>query len=248
VHLRIGTCGWQYRHWRGVLYPPGLPASRWLEHYAARFAVVEVDSSFYRLPRPEVTAGWARRTPPGFEMAAKASRYLTHVRRLRDPAQPVGRMTAAFAPLGDRMGPLLVQLPPGLPADPPALAAVLDLLPPGLRAAVEPRHDSWSTPEVTALLRARGAALCVADRGGPPAVPAPTAPWGYVRFHGASWDAPYPSGALAAWCAALDSAYPGDTPVYAFFNNDGAGHAVRDAAVLAAAADALGIARTRIPV
>jgi uncharacterized protein YecE (DUF72 family) len=180
-------------------------------------------------------------------MAAKASRYLTHVRRLRDPREPVARLTAALSPLGDRMGPLLVQLPPDLPADPPALARTLDLLPPGMRTAVEPRHPSWDTPEVAALLAARDVALCVADRGGPPAPGPRPASWGYVRFHGPSWDRPYPPGALAAWCAALEEAYPGDATVFAFFNNDGGGCAVRDAAVLAAAADALGVPRTRVP-
>src|SRR5215470_13871097 len=110
--IRIGTSGWQYRHWRGVLYPPDVPQRRWLEHYASQYATVENDGTFYRLPAPETFAGWRDRTPADFVMALKASRYLTHLRRLRDPAEPVARLMRAATELGTRLGPVLVQLPP----------------------------------------------------------------------------------------------------------------------------------------
>jgi uncharacterized protein YecE (DUF72 family) len=121
----VGTSGWQYSDWRGVLYPPGLPQRRWLEHYAGRYATVENNGSFYRLPKPETFADWRARTPDGFVMAVKASRYLTHVRRLQDPAEPVERLMRAAAGLGDQLGPVLLQLPPNLPADPGALDGCL---------------------------------------------------------------------------------------------------------------------------
>jgi uncharacterized protein YecE (DUF72 family) len=121
----VGTSGWQYRDWRGVLYPPGVAQRRWLEHYSSQYATVENNGSFYRLPSPQTFADWRARTPEGFMMAVKASRYLTHVRRLQDPAEPVGRLLGAAAGLGDRLGPVLLQLPPNLPADPEALDGCL---------------------------------------------------------------------------------------------------------------------------
>src|SRR5215472_16585344 len=125
VPLLVGTSGWQYRHWRDVLYPPGLPQRRWLEHYASQYATVENDGTFYRLPSRETFADWQSRTPADFIMAVKASRYLTHVRRLRDPAEPVARLMRAAAGLGARLGPILLQLPPNLRADVGALDACL---------------------------------------------------------------------------------------------------------------------------
>ncbi len=116
--MLIGTSGWQYRDWRGGLYPAGVAQRRWLEHYATQYLTVENNSSFYRLPAPETFAGWRDRTPDDFVMAVKASRYLTHVRKLRDPAEPVARLLAAAAGLGPKLGPVLLQLPPTLTADP----------------------------------------------------------------------------------------------------------------------------------
>ena len=121
----IGTSGWQYRDWRGVLYPPGVPQRRWLEFYAEQFATVENNNAFYRLPSRETFAAWAERTPAGFVMAVKASRYLTHIRRLKDPAEPVGRLLGAAAGLGAALGPFLLQLPPTWQGDPGLLDETL---------------------------------------------------------------------------------------------------------------------------
>jgi uncharacterized protein YecE (DUF72 family) len=123
--IYVGTSGWQYRDWRGVLYPAGVPQRRWLEHYAGQFATVENNNAFYRLPARETFIGWRDRTPGDFVMAVKASRYLTHIRRLRDPAEPVARLLGAAAGLGDRLGPILLQLPPNLAAEPQRLDACL---------------------------------------------------------------------------------------------------------------------------
>ena len=155
----VGTSGWQYQHWRGRLYPPRLAQARWLEHYAERFATVESNNAFYRLPEPATFAAWAERTPPGFVMAVKASRYLTHIKRLRDPEEPVGRLLDHARHLGPKLGPILLQLPPTLKADPAALDRALRAFPPGIRVAVEPRHDTWWTDEVRDLLTTHGAAL-----------------------------------------------------------------------------------------
>ncbi len=228
-----GTSGWQYRHWRDCFYPAGVPQRRWLEYYASQFATVENNGTFYRLPARETFEQWRARSPEGFVFALKASRYLTHVRRLRDPAEPVGRMLGAFGGLDGKLGPVLLQLPPDLRADPPLLDETLSRFPPGLRVAVEPRHPSWWTDSVQGVLTARGAALCWADRGGQPVTPLwRTADWGYLRFHEGD-DTPWPrySGAcLRGWADRAASAWPGPAPVYAYFNNDQNGAAPRDAA------------------
>ncbi|UQX04207.1 DUF72 domain-containing protein [Streptomyces sp. RerS4] len=228
----VGTSGWQYRDWSGVLYPPGVPQRLWLEEYARHFPTVESNNAFYRLPSPETFERWRDRTPSGFVMAVKASRYLTHIKRLREPAEPVGRLMTHAASLGDRLGPVLLQLPPTLQVDPAALDACLACFPAGTRVAVEPRHASWWTPSVRSVLTDRGAALCWADRGSRPVTPLwRTADWGYVRFHeGRSRPAPrYGRTALRSWASRIADTWPPDSDVYAYFNNDPGGAAVIDA-------------------
>ncbi|MGW9070570.1 DUF72 domain-containing protein [Streptomyces yangpuensis] len=230
--VHVGTSGWQYRDWAGVLYPPDRPQRLWLEEYAAHFRTVENNAAFYRLPSPETFAQWRARTPSGFVMAVKASRFLTHVKRLREPAEPVDRLMAHAASLGDRLGPVLLQLPPTLRADPDALDACLACFPAGTRVAVEPRHESWWTEEVRSVLTGRGAALCWADRGSRPVTPLwRTADWGYVRFHeGRAHPAPrYGRTALRSWAARIEDTWPASADVFAYFNNDPGGAAVTDA-------------------
>ncbi|MFF1489052.1 DUF72 domain-containing protein [Streptomyces sp. NPDC058319] len=250
--LFVGTSGWQYEDWRGVLYPPRCPVRCWLEEYAAAFATVEVNNAFYRLPSPETFAAWRERVPPDFVVAVKASRFLTHVKRLKDPTEPVHRLMTHAAGLGDRLGPVLLQLPPTLRVDAGLLDACLSCFPPGTRVAVEPRHASWWTPAVRAVLEARGAALCWADVRGRPVTPLrPTADWGYVRFHeGRARDRPrYGRRSLRTWVDRVATAWPDgtDTDVYAYFNNDPAGAAVRDAVEFARAARHAGLEVTRTP-
>ncbi|MGN9778377.1 DUF72 domain-containing protein [Micromonospora sp. H33] len=144
--ILVGTSGWQYRDWRGRFYPDRLPQRLWLEHFAARFATVEVNNAFYRLPERDTFAAWRARTPDDFCVTVKMSRYLTHIKRLRDPAEPVARFLGRATALGDRLGPVLLQLPPNLPADPDTLDATLRRFPADVRVAVEPRHPSWWTP------------------------------------------------------------------------------------------------------
>jgi uncharacterized protein YecE (DUF72 family) len=242
----VGTSGWQYRDWRGVLYPPGVPQRGWLEYYAGRYATVENNGTFYRLPSPQTFGDWRARTPDGFVMAVKASRYLTHVRRLRDPAEPVERLLGAAAGLGDRLGPVLLQLPPDFRANPGALdrclaefsrvAAARELR---VRVAVELRHDSWWTDELRELLARHGAALSWADRLGRPLAPLwRTADWGYLRMHeGASQPWPrYGRQALRSWVARLAETWPDGADVFVYFNNDQGGAAVHDADAFASIA------------
>ncbi len=172
-------------------------------------------------------------------MAGKASRYLTHIKRLRDPEEPVGRLMRHAAGLGDRLGPVLLQLPPTLRGDPAALDAALACFPAGTRVAVEPRHASWWTDDVRAVLEDRGAALCWADHDSRPVTPLwRTTDWGYVRFHcgrAAPWPR-YGRQALDSWAGRIADAWPDRADVYAYFNNDPGGAAVHDAAVFARAA------------
>jgi len=255
VPIRIGTSGWQYRHWRGVLYPPDVPQRRWLEHYAEQYATVENDGTFYRLPAPETFADWRARTPDGFIMAIKASRYLTHIRRLRDPAEPVERLMRSASGLGPRLGPVLLQLPPNMFADPARLDACLEAFaksdPTGaVRVAVEPRHSSWWSDEIRQVLAGHGAALCWADRFDRPLSPLwRTASWGYLRLHEGSAE-PWPRYAAAtlnSWLDRIIQAWPGDAPVYVYFNNDQHGAAIADSAAFASLGRHAGLAVTRTP-
>ena len=247
--LLVGTSGWQYRDWRSTFYPEGLPQARWLEHYAERFQTVEVNNAFYRLPEGSTFEGWAERTPPDFVIGVKASRYLTHVKRLRDPAEPVARFCDRASRLGPKLGPVLVQLPPNLGIQLDALDDTLGRFPPGWRVAVELRHDSWFVDATFDLLRSHGAAFCLADSPKRRTPVERTAEWGYVRFHeGRASPSPcYGERALDTWARTLARLYRPGEEVFAFFNNDPKGCAVRDARVFARAASRHGLEPTRVP-
>ncbi|HSK14595.1 MAG TPA: DUF72 domain-containing protein [Gaiellaceae bacterium] len=234
--VRIGCSGWVYPHWRGVVYPEGLPQRRWLESYAKRFDTVEVNATFYRLPRRDTVAAWAEGTPNGFLFAVKASRYLTHVRRLTDLGRGVERFFACIEPLVDagKLGPILWQLPETFHRDDQRLAGALDRLPPG-RHAWEFRHPSWFAPGVYALLAEHGAALVVGDTPERPfAERRLTAEWTYVRFHHGRRGrrGNYSERELSTWARRLGQ-WRRRADVYAYFNNDWEGFAVRNALSLA---------------
>ena len=164
--VRIGTSGFIYEHWRGRFYSPSARGSE-LEQYARVFDTVELNVTFYRMPSAATFRSWATRVPKGFLFAVKASRYLTHVKRLREPADSVTFLVERATELGSHLGPILLQLPPDMPADIARLEATLDAFPPSIYLAVEPRHESWFSEDLRAMLTARGAALCLADRRGP---------------------------------------------------------------------------------
>jgi len=248
--ILVGTSGWQYRDWRGRFYPERLPQKEWLEHYATKFATVEVNNAFYRLPERSTFVAWRERTPPDFCVGVKMSRYLTHIKRLREPAEPVERFLSRASGLGPRLGPVLVQLPPTLRGDPSALDAVLACFPSSVRVAVEPRHPTWWTDEVREVLEKRSAALAWADRLGRPATPLwRTTDWGYLRFHeGRAQPRPrYGRAALRTWAGRLRDAFGPSASAYVYFNNDPGGAAVVDAVVFARAAAAAGLRPSRTP-
>ncbi len=247
--LKIGTSGWQYDDWRGAFYPAGLAKSRWLEHYSQRFAAVESNSAFYRLPAQHTFEEWAAQTPDDFEIAVKASRYLTHIRRLREPEQPVRLLMERLEGLGDKCGPVLIQLPPNLPADAELLDTTLRAFPAGVRVAVEPRHPSWFGDDTRGVLERWGAAWCLADLGGRRPPLWRTAEWGYVRFHrGRASPSPcYGRTALESWIERLGALWRDEGVVYCFFNNDRQACAVRDAHRLGLTAVRRGHQATRVP-
>lgn len=227
--VRVGTSGWAYADWRDR-YFAGVPQAKYYEKVLTDFGTVELNVSFYRLPAANVFAGWQRRAPAGSVVAVKASRYLTHIRRLREPAEPVHRLMARATLLGPALGPVLVQLPPDFTVDLAALEATLACLPPGVRVAVEPRHDSWWVDGLREVLVARDAALVWADRKGPLGPLWRTASWCYVRFHegrASPWPR-YGERALATWADRIAEA-GADVETFAYFNNDPGGAAVVDA-------------------
>ncbi len=246
--LWIGTSGWQYRHWRGKLYETGMPASRWFERYAESFATVELNVTFYRQPRPEVFEGWARRAPDGFRFAVKASRFLTHIKRLRDPRDSVDILMEGAQRLGSHLGPILLQLPPNMEAEPGRLDEALGAFPKDVRVAVEPRHPR----EVRDILRGHAAALCLADRRGartPTDRNWATASWGYARFHAGTAQPRgcYGERARTTWLERIRALWPVGADVFLYWNNDFRGCAPRDAAAFARLALRDGLEVTRTP-
>lgn len=234
----IGTSGWEYDHWRGAFYPSDLPKNRWLEHYVTHFDTVELNASFYRLPQAITFARWARRVPSRFRFAVKASRYLTHVRRLKDPDEPLDRLWSRARRLGGGLGPMLYQLPPRWLPNRERLEAFLAALPPEPQA-IEFRDRRWYRPEVMALLERAGVALCLHDMAGSATEPRPAGPFVYVRFHGAGakYAGSYPDAAIEAWAERAAVWAAEGRPVWMYFNNDVGGHAVVDAARLRAAVE-----------
>jgi uncharacterized protein YecE (DUF72 family) len=249
VPLIVGTSGWQYGHWQSRFYPRGVPQSRWLEYYAARFATVESNAAFYRLPRHETFAAWASRTPPDFVWAVKVSRFLTHIKRLRDPAEPVARFVSHTRGLGAKLGPVLLQLPPQLKRDDDRLEETLSEFPARVRVAVEFRHRSWWHDDVRRVLERHAAALCWADRLGSRTPLWHTTDWAYVRLHaGRAQPAPcYGRQALSSWVERITSGLSESSTVYAYFNNDPHACALRDAVVFARLAERAGWLVSRVP-
>lgn len=231
--LRVGTSGWQYDEWAGTFYPEGLPRRDWLPWYAGRFDAVEVNNTFYRLPRAEVFEAWRAAVPPGFLFALKYSRFGSHMKKLKDPEEHVARYLGVAERLGDRMGPILVQLPPNWRCDTARLDAFLAVAPRRHRWAVELRHESWLCDAVLELLARHGAALCVHDllADHPFLV---TADFTYVRYHGteSKYRGGYPARRLAPDARWMADRLAEGLDVHAYFNNDLGGHAVRDAARL----------------
>jgi uncharacterized protein YecE (DUF72 family) len=229
--VRVGTSGWEYRHWKGRFYPTGLPKDRWLEHYVQHFDTVELNNSFYRLPAAETFTAWRDRLPDGFAMAVKASRYLTHLKRLRDPDEPLRRFWSRARRLDDHLGPVLYQLPPRWHRNPERLAEFLDAVPRDVPQAMEFRDSTWYHPTTEALLRAAGVGLCLHDMAGSACAGPPVGPIVYLRFHGTAgrYQGGYPTQRLVAIAERLAGWARDGLACWVYFNNDPEAHAVRDA-------------------
>jgi uncharacterized protein YecE (DUF72 family) len=230
--VRIGCSGWNYAHWRERVYPRGLPARRWLEHYATLFDTVEVNTTFYRLPTRSAVAGWVEQTPKSFLFTVKASRYLTHIKRLTDMESGVARFYERIEPLVEsgRLGPVLWQLPANFRRNDERLALALEHLPQG-RHCFEFRHESWFDDEVYALLRKRAVALVIGDNPKRPfQTHELTADWTFIRFHYGhrGRNGNYSERELEEWKRRI-AAWRARVDVYAYFNNDWEGYAVRNA-------------------
>jgi len=243
--VRVGCSGWQYRDWRGVLYPEGVGQARWLGRYAEAFDTVEVNSTFYRLASRNAVERWVQQTPPDFLFALKASRYLIHMKKLRDIGQGIERFSERIEPLArtPKMGPVLWQLPEWFERDDDTLAAALDALPAG-RHCFEFRHPSWFCEPVYALLRRHDVALVIGDHPQRPWQPfVLTAGWTYVRFHHGHRGrrGNYSETELRDWADRLAEAAR-DVDVLAYFNNDWEGFAVRNARDLRAMLERAGAA------
>jgi uncharacterized protein YecE (DUF72 family) len=234
--VRVGCSGWAYPHWRERLYPKGMPQRQWLAHYAEHFDTVEINNTFYRLPKPSAVEGWLEQSPPGFVFAVKASRYLTHIKRLKTLDPYVGRFYAPLDALvqSEKFGPLLWQFPANFHRNDERLSNALRALPPG-RHAFEFRHESWFADEVYDLLRRHGAALVVGDEArrwvSTPHVR--TADWTYIRLHHGSRgrQGNYSKSEIETWARRI-SQWRRETEVFVYFNNDWEGYALRNARLL----------------
>jgi uncharacterized protein YecE (DUF72 family) len=228
--VRIGCSGWQYRHWRGNFYPADLPQSRWLEYYAGRFDTVEINNTFYRLPDAATFAAWGRRAPKKFVYAVKASRYLTHMKKLKDPDAPLELFFSRAVRLERAFGPVLYQLPPRWPLNIARFDSFLKALPRRRRHAIEFREPSWYADDVLALMARRRVALCLHDMAGSASGLRAVGPFVYVRFHGPQkYGGRYPDDTIERWSEWLADRAKEGKKVYAYFNNDTGGHAPRDA-------------------
>jgi uncharacterized protein YecE (DUF72 family) len=234
--IHIGTSGWSYDHWQGILYPHPTPVRARLDYYIERFRTVEVNYTYYRWPPLSTFASWRQRVPDGFLMAVKASRGLTHFSRLASPERWLDRMLPCLDALGEKFGVLLVQLPPQFAADHPRLEAFLEKVPGWCRSAVEFRHPSWNTEETYRMLERFGAAYCVMSGANLPCVLRTTAPFVYVRLHGPDphhlYGGSYPDDDLRWWADRIREWAAQGRDVFAYFNNDGGGAAVHNALAL----------------
>lgn len=232
--IRIGTSGWHYGHWRNVFYPPSMPPDLYLRTYAAEFCTVEINNSFYQLPSDRALRAWAAATPPGFVFALKGSSYITHRKKLKDPEITLPRFTGLFPVLGEKLGPVLFQLPPRFKLNLERLERFLDALPAERLYAFEFRDASWFVEPVRRLLTERGVAFCMFDRTGLVTPAWVTARFVYLRLHGASplSMGRYSDADLDAYAKRIRAWVADARDVYCYFNNDPLGNAIFNARTL----------------
>ncbi len=229
--IHTGTSGWHYDHWRGPFYPQDLPKDSFLTFYARHFRSVEINNSFYQLPRGETLAMWRKETPPDFTFALKGSRYITHMKKLKDPEKSLPPFLDVADGLQDKLGPLLFQLPPRWRCNPGRLEGFLGSLPSGYRCAFEFRDQSWFNDDTYRVLSGHGAAFCIYDLAGRISPKEVTADFIYVRLHGpdGAYKGRYNKGVLSGWAGALSTWARQGKEVFCYFDNDEAGYAAENA-------------------
>jgi uncharacterized protein YecE (DUF72 family) len=233
--LRIGTSGFHYKHWKGPFYPAKLPDSKMLEHYVQHFDTVELNNSFYRLPTAEAFDAWREATPSNFIFAVKASRFLTHNKKLKDPEQALDNLLPRAAHLAGKLGPILFQLPPLWRVNAQRLAALLEILPRDLRYTFEFREPSWMSPEILSILKEFNAALCIYELAGYRSPLHITADFTYIRLHGpdpGKYQGSYSRKQLGNWARQIEVWGNKLKAVYFYFDNDQAGYAAANAITL----------------
>jgi uncharacterized protein YecE (DUF72 family) len=237
--IHVGTSGWNYGHWKGPFYPDSISDSELLAYYADRFETVEVNNTFYTLPSEKTVTRWYETAPEGFVFAVKASRYITHMKNLLDPEEPVNRFLDRVSALEIKLGPVLFQLPPNWNCNRERLAAFLEVLPKGYNYAFEFRDPSWFNEDIYEMLSAHKIAFCMYYMAGDYAPKEITADWIYIRMHGPNqaYAGSYDTQTLAAWAGACSTWLRQGKDVYCYFNNDPEGHAPRDAVRLLAMLD-----------
>ncbi len=234
--VHIGTSGWHYKHWKGPFYPSDLPASKMLAWYVERFDTVEINNSFYRLPQESALRSWCSQTPPNFCFTVKASRYITHNRKLEDPEDTVEKFMAVVDKLERRLGPILFQLPPSWKLNAERLETFLYGLPRGHRYAFEFRNETWNVPEVYAILRRHNAAFCIYELAGFQSPIETTADFAYVRLHGpgSKYQGDYSAQTLQLWTNRIAKWRKTLKHVFVYFDNDQSGFAAKNALELKA--------------
>jgi len=235
-NIRVGTSGWYYDHWKGRFYPEKLPKSEWFGYYAEHFNTVEVNNTFYHLPSEQTLKNWHSRAPQNFLYAVKANRYITHIKRLKDPSDALERFFRAVGLLKENLGPVLYQLPPSLHKDLGLLESFIKLLGKKPPAVFEFRHKSWYEDDTFKLLERHGSAFCIHDLAGCQTPRIITARSIYIRFHGTTgrYSGNYTDKMLAGWAEWIRQNAKSVKAVYAYFNNDVSGHAVKNAKTLLA--------------
>jgi len=229
--LHIGTSGWHYAHWRGIFYPEKLAASKWLDYYAQQFDTVELNSTFYRLPTENGLATWRDSSPSGFLFAAKGSRFLTHMKKLKDPAPGVAKFFERVDRLGRKLGPIVFQLPPWWELNLERLEGFLEALPPRHHYAFELRNPTWHTDAVYRLLHRHNAAFCIFEIAGFQSGFELTANFTYIRLHGpdGAYAGSYPDATLRSWARRIRDWQRDLRAVYIYFDNDQAAYAAQNA-------------------
>lgn len=234
AEIRIGTSGWAYKHWQNRFYPPDIPQKNWLNFYSHEFDTIEINSTFYRLPQKMRFEKWSGQVPDDFLFAVKASRYITHVKRLKIDVQPIDRLVGMATGLSNKLGPVLFQLPPNLKFDRARLQSFLDKLPSDHRHVLEPRHQSWLNDEVFALLKDYNVCLCFVSSPDFPSIKAITSDFIFLRMHGSKmlYGSSYTDKELETWAQEINIWSNAGLDCFVYFNNDALAYAVKNARTL----------------